>query len=304
MSNTTQTDPNAEAANGNEQTTVVGETNEELKAEWVDYRFDGEPKFTVEDLNVWYGDDHALHDISMDIPEKSVTALIGPSGCGKSTFLRCLNRMNDRIKVARVDGSVRLDGREIYQDGVDLVELRKRVGQVFQSPNPFPKSIRRNISYGPRKHGDVNTGLLARLTGRDDSEKEEKLVERSLKQAALWDEVKGRLDDNAIGLSGGQQQRLCIARALATDPEVILMDEPASALDPVATSKIEDLIVELSEDYTVVVVTHNMQQAARISDQTAVFLTGGYLVEYDDTDKIFENPESQRVEDYITGKFG
>ncbi|MDS0294311.1 phosphate ABC transporter ATP-binding protein PstB [Halogeometricum luteum] len=304
MSNTTQTNPNAEAASENEQTTVVGETSEELKAEWVDYQFEGDPKFAVEDLNVWYGDDHALHDISMDIPENSVTALIGPSGCGKSTFLRCLNRMNDRIKVASVDGSVRFDGREIYQDGVDLVELRKRVGQVFQSPNPFPKSIRKNISYGPRKHGDVNTGLLARLTGRDDSEKEDELVERSLKQAALWDEVKDRLDDNAIGLSGGQQQRLCIARALATDPEVILMDEPASALDPVATSKIEDLIVELSEDYTVVVVTHNMQQAARISDQTAVFLTGGYLVEYDDTDKIFENPESQRVEDYITGKFG
>nr|WP_305037679.1 phosphate ABC transporter ATP-binding protein PstB [Halogeometricum sp. CBA1124] len=240
----------------------------------------------------------------MDIPEKSVTALIGPSGCGKSTFLRCLNRMNDRIKSARVEGSVKLDSSEIYQDGVDLVELRKRVGQVFQSPNPFPKSIRKNISYGPRKHGDINTGLLARLTGRDDSDKEDALVERSLKQAALWDEVNDRLDDNAIGLSGGQQQRLCIARALATDPEVILMDEPASALDPVATSKIEDLIVELAEDYTVVVVTHNMQQAARISDQTAVFLTGGYLVEYDDTDKIFENPESQRVEDYITGKFG
>jgi phosphate transport system ATP-binding protein len=212
--------------------------------------------------------------------------------------------MNDRIKSARIDGSVRLDGQEIYQDGVDLVELRKRVGMVFQSPNPFPKSIRDNIAYGPRKHGDIEKGLLARLLGRDDEEKEAELVERSLRQAALWDEVKDRLDDNALGLSGGQQQRLCIARALATDPDVLLMDEPASALDPIATSKIEDLIDDLAEEYTVVVVTHNMQQAARISDQTAVFLTGGMLVEYDDTDKIFENPESQRVEDYISGKFG
>jgi phosphate transport system ATP-binding protein len=199
---------------------------------------------------------------------------------------------------------VKLDGEEIYQDGVDLVELRKRVGMVFQAPNPFPKSIRDNISYGPRKHGDLDTGLVARLLGRDDTDEERELVEQSLQQAALWDEVKDRLDDNALGLSGGQQQRLCIARCLAVGPDVILMDEPASALDPVATSKIEDLIEDLAEDYTVVVVTHSMQQAARISDQTAVFLTGGELVEYDDTDKIFENPESQRVEDYITGKFG
>jgi phosphate transport system ATP-binding protein len=240
----------------------------------------------------------------MEIPENSVTALIGPSGCGKSTYLRCLNRMNDRIKAARIDGSVELDGMEIYDANTNLVELRKRIGMVFQAPNPFPKSIRDNISYGPRKHGDINTGLLARLLGRDDSQEEEELVERALKQAALWEEVHDRLEDNALGLSGGQQQRLCIARCLAVDPEVILMDEPASALDPIATSKIEDLIEELAEHFTVVVVTHNMQQAARISDQTAVFLTGGELVEYDDTDKIFENPESQRVEDYITGKFG
>jgi phosphate transport system ATP-binding protein len=240
----------------------------------------------------------------MDIPENSVTALIGPSGCGKSTYLRCLNRMNDRIKAAKVEGSVELDGEEIYQDGVDLVELRKRVGMVFQAPNPFPKSIRDNVAYGPRKHGELRTGLVARLLGRDDADAEDELVERSLRQAALYEEVSDRLDDNALGLSGGQQQRLCIARCLAVDPEVILMDEPASALDPIATSKIEDLIEDLAEDYTVVVVTHNMQQAARISDQTAVFLTGGELVEYDDTDEIFENPESQRVEDYITGKFG
>jgi phosphate transport system ATP-binding protein len=284
--------------------TVAGETEEQARPEWVDYEFDGEAKLTAEDLDVYYGDDHALKGVSMEIPENSVTALIGPSGCGKSTFLRCLNRMNDRIKSARIDGSVRLEGEEIYQDGVNLVELRKRVGMVFQSPNPFPKSIRDNISYGPRKHGDIEKGFLARLLGRSDEEAEAELVERCLTDAALWSEVKDRLDDNALGLSGGQQQRLCIARALATDPEVLLMDEPASALDPIATSKIEDLIHQLSEEYTVVIVTHNMQQAARISDQTAVFLTGGELVEFDDTDKIFEDPESQRVEDYISGKFG
>ena len=284
--------------------TTSGETEEEVLDRWSRYEFDGETKLVTEDLNVYYGNDHAINGISMEIPEKSVTALIGPSGCGKSTFLRCLNRMNDRIKSARIEGSVRLDDQEIYQDGVNLVELRRRVGMVFQSPNPFPKSIRDNIAYGPRKHGDIDIGLMARLLGRDDRQAERELVERSLRQAALWEEVDHRLDDNALGLSGGQQQRLCIARCLAVDPEVILMDEPASALDPIATAKIEDLIQELAQDYTVVIVTHNMQQAARISDQTAVFLTGGQLVEYDDTDKIFENPESQRVEDYVTGKFG
>ena len=285
-------------------TTTTGESDERALDAWTEYRAPGETKLSVEDVNVWYGDDHALKDVSMDIPSESVTALIGPSGCGKSTFLRCLNRMNDRIKAARVEGSVEVDGTEIYHPDANLVELRKRIGMVFQSPNPFPKSIRENISYGPRKHGEIEKGLLARLFGRDDTEAEAELVERALKQAALWDEVSDRLDDNALGLSGGQQQRLCIARCLAVDPDVILMDEPASALDPIATSKIEDLVEELAEDYTVVVVTHSMQQAARVSDQTAVFLTGGELVEYDDTDKIFENPESQRVEDYITGKFG
>jgi len=284
--------------------TTSGETVEEARDEWIEYDFQGEAKMVAEDLDVYYGDDHALKGVSMEIPEESVTALIGPSGCGKSTYLRCLNRMNDRINAAHVDGSVRLDGAEIYQDGINLVELRKRVGMVFQSPNPFPKSIRDNISYGPRKHGDIETGLLARMLGRDDSEAERELVERSLKQAALWNEVHDRLEDNALGLSGGQQQRLCIARCLSVDPEVILMDEPASALDPIATAKIEDLIHDLAEEYTVVIVTHNMQQAARISDQTAVFLTGGKLVEYGDTDQIFENPRSQRVEDYISGKFG
>ncbi|EMA56322.1 phosphate ABC transporter ATP-binding protein PstB [Halococcus thailandensis] len=283
--------------------TSAGERNEQSRDEWTDYNFANRTKFTVDDLDVFYGDEQALEGIELDIPEESVTALIGPSGCGKSTFLRCLNRMNDRIKAARVEGSVALDSQEIYGDDVDLVELRKRVGMVFQQPNPFPKSIRKNVSYGSRKHGDVETGLLARLFG-DDAGDEDALVERALRQAALWDEVDDRLGDNALGLSGGQQQRLCIARCLAVDPEVILMDEPASALDPIATAKIEDLIEELADDYTVVVVTHNMQQAARISDQTAVFLTGGELVEYGDTNEIFENPESQRVEDYITGKFG
>jgi phosphate transport system ATP-binding protein len=273
-----------------QQLTTTGETDEEIQDEWVQYDFDGETKISTRDLDVHYGDDHALKSVDLDIPTESVTALIGPSGCGKSTYLRCLNRMNDRIKAATVEGSVELDGEEIYQDGINLVELRKRVGMVFQAPNPFPKSIRDNISYGPRKHGDINKGLLARLLGRDDREKETELVERALKNAALWDEVSDRLDDNALGL--------------ATDPEVILMDEPASALDPIATAKIEDLIHDLAEDYTVVIVTHSMQQAARISDQTAVFLTGGELAEYGDTDQIFENPRSQRVEDYISGKFG
>jgi phosphate transport system ATP-binding protein len=309
MSETSQTRTSGieeETTSGTDQPlqTVSGETEEETREEWIQYDSGGDAKLTAEDLDVFYGDDHALKSVSMEIPEKSVTALIGPSGCGKSTYLRCLNRMNDRISSARIEGSVELDGMGIYQDGVDLVELRRRVGMVFQSPNPFPKSIRDNISYGPRKHGDINKGLIARLLGRSDEEEEAELVERSLRQAALWEEVSDRLDDNALGLSGGQQQRLCIARALATDPDVILMDEPASALDPIATAKIEDLIHELSKEYTVVIVTHNMQQAARISDQTAVFLTGGVLVEYDDTDKIFENPESQRVEDYISGKFG
>ncbi|MXR52468.1 phosphate ABC transporter ATP-binding protein [Halovenus sp. WSH3] len=301
---TTTTDGSIES----EQTTVdertSAESEEQTKPEWREYSFAGEPVLSVEDLNVWYGDDHALKDISIEIPEQSVTALIGPSGCGKSTFLRCLNRMNDRIKEARVEGTVEFNGQDIYADAANLVELRKRVGMVFQHPNPFPKSIRENVAYGPRKHGDLNRGLVARLLGQDEKEAEDELVEQCLRDAALWEEVSDRLEDNALGLSGGQQQRLCIARCLAVDPEVILMDEPASALDPIATAKIEDLIESLAEEYTVVIVTHNMQQAARISDQTAVFLTGGELVEYGDTDQVFENPQSQRVEDYITGKFG
>ena len=241
-------------------------------------------------LDVFYGETQALQDIDLAIPENQVTAMIGPSGCGKSTFLRCINRMNDLIDIARVEGELTFKGKNVYDTDVDPVALRRRIGMVFQHPNPFPKSIYDNVAYG--------------LRIQDKTDNIDEVVEQSLKKAALWDEVKDRLDGSALDLSGGQQQRLCIARAIAVDPEVILMDEPASALDPIATSQIEDLIEELAEEYTVVIVTHNMQQAARISDKTAVFLTGGELVEFDDTDKIFENPDSQRVEDYITGKFG
>jgi len=241
-------------------------------------------------LDVYYGDTQALDDVSIQIPSNKVTALIGPSGCGKSTFLRCINRMNDLIDIARVEGELYFEGHDVYADDVDPVALRRRIGMVFQHPNPFPKSIYDNVAYG--------------LRIQNDTENLDERVETALKRAALWDEVKDRLDESATGLSGGQQQRLCIARAIAVDPQVVLMDEPASALDPIATSKIEDLIDELADEYTVAIVTHNMQQAARISDKTAVFLTGGELVEFDDTDKIFENPEHERVEDYITGKFG
>ncbi len=242
------------------------------------------------DLDVYYGDEQALQSVDVAIPEKRVTAMIGPSGCGKSTFLRSINRMNDLIDAARVEGELLFDGKNVYDDDVDPVALRRKIGMVFQSPNPFPKSIYDNVAYGLEVQGKTD----------DVDEK----VHRALERAALLDEVEDQLDESGLELSGGQQQRLCIARAIAPDPEVLLMDEPASALDPVATSQIEDLIEELAEDYTVVIVTHNMQQAARISDRTAVFLTGGELVEFDDTTKIFENPESQRVEDYITGKFG
>ncbi len=251
---------------------------------------DAETIIQARNLDVYYGDERALNDVSISIPEQQVTAIIGPSGCGKSTFLRSINRMNDLIDIARVTGELEFKGKNVYDEDVDAVALRRQVGMVFQAPNPFPKSIYDNVAYGPRI--------------QNDTENLDERVERALRQAALWDEVKDRLDERGTDLSGGQQQRLCIARAIAVDPEVILMDEPASALDPVATSRIEDLIDELSEDYTVVIVTHNMQQAARISDKTAVFLTGGHLVEYGETDRIFQNPQNDRVEDYISGKFG
>lgn len=248
-------------------------------------------KIEVRDLDFYYGDFKALKDINIDIKANKVTALIGPSGCGKSTFLRILNRMNDLIDGSRVEGKVELDGVDIYGKEIDVVALRKRVGMVFQQPNPFPKSIYDNIAYGPRIHGIKNKSQL------------DEIVEKSLRGAALWDEVKDRLHKSALSLSGGQQQRLCIARALAVRPEVLLMDEPASALDPIATAKIEQLIEELKEDYTIIIVTHSMQQAARVSDYTAFFLMGE-LIEYDRTLKIVENPSDQRTEDYITGRFG
>ena len=246
---------------------------------------------TVQGLNLWYGDHQALHDISLSIPEKSITALIGPSGCGKSTFLKTLNRMNDLIPGVKITGDVRYRDQDIFAPGTDVNELRREIGMVFQKPNPFPMSIYDNIAYGPRTHGIKNRAKL------------DEIVEKSLRGAAIWDEVKDRLKKNALGLSGGQQQRLCIARALAVEPEVLLMDEPTSALDPISTSKIEELAMQLKEQYTIVIVTHNMQQAVRISDRTAFFLLGE-LVECDDTQQLFSQPQDQRTEDYITGRFG
>lgn len=245
----------------------------------------------AEDLCLWYGNTQALKNINIKIPEKSITAFIGPSGCGKSTFLKTLNRMNDLIPSVKITGMVTYHDRDIYAPDVDVNELRRQVGMVFQKPNPFPMSIFDNIAYGPRTHGITNNAQLSEI------------VEKSLKDAAIWDEVKDRLKKSALGLSGGQQQRLCIARALAVEPEVLLMDEPTSALDPISTSKIEELVMSLAEKYTIIIVTHNMQQAVRISVQTAFFLLGD-LVEYGKTDKIFSYPEDKRTEDYITGRFG
>ena len=247
--------------------------------------------FTVHDLNLWYGPTQALHHVSMDIPEKSITALIGPSGCGKSTFLKTLDRMNDLVPGVRIEGAVEYDGKNIFAPDVDVNELRRQVGMVFQKPNPFPMSIYDNVAYGPRTHGVRNRAKL------------DEIVEQSLRLAAIWDEVKDRLKKNALGLSGGQQQRLCIARALAVEPRVLLMDEPTSALDPISTSKIEDLAMELKKRYTIVIVTHNMQQALRISDRTAFFLLGE-LIEYGDTERMFSTPTQKKTEDYITGRFG
>lgn len=243
------------------------------------------------DLSLWYGNNRALNDVSLKVPENKVTAVIGPSGCGKSTFLRCINRMNDLIEEARIDGEILYRGKNIYNSDTDVASLRRKIGMVFQKPNPFPKSIYENVAYGPK------------IGGMEDKEKLDEVVEKSLKDAALWDEVKDRVDDSAMSLSGGQQQRLCLARALAVKPDVLLMDEPASALDPIAMSKIEDLIYDLKQDYTVIIVTHNMQQAARVSDYTA-FLLMGELIEHSTTEKLFENPEKKKTEDYITGRFG
>ena len=247
-------------------------------------------KFDIKNLHLHYGDFHALKGIDMQIPENKVTAFIGPSGCGKSTFLKTLNRMNDLVEGCKIDGTVLLDGKNVYGD-IEVNELRRRVGMVFQKPNPFPMSIYDNIAYGPRTHGIKAKSKL------------DEIVERSLKQAAIWDETKDRLKKSALGMSGGQQQRLCIARALAVEPEVLLMDEPTSALDPISTSKIEDLVWELKDKYTIIMVPHNMQKAARVSDKTAFFLLGE-AVEFDDTQKIFSKPKDKRTEDYITGRFG
>jgi phosphate transport system ATP-binding protein len=255
--------------------------------------------FDVRDINVFYGDHRAVRDVRLELHENEITALIGPSGCGKSTFIRCLNRMNDLIPIARVDGEIGYHGVDLYGEDVDPVQVRKRIGMVFQKPNPFPKSIFDNVAFGPRVMGM-------------DGDMEE-IVEGALRRAALWDEVKDRLKSNAFGMSGGQQQRLCIARALATSPDVILMDEPCSALDPISTGRIEDLMLELKNDYSIVIVTHNMQQAARVSDMTAFFTVEldeaanhrtGSVVEFAPTEKIFTNPDDQRTEDYVTGKFG
>ena len=248
-------------------------------------------KITVENMNLFYGDFHALKNVNLNMQEKEITAFIGPSGCGKSTLLKSLNRMNDLVGGCRIEGKICLDGEDIYSKKMDVNRLRKRVGMVFQKPNPFPMSIYDNIAFGPRTHGIHSKAKL------------DEIVERSLRNAAIWDECKDRLKKSALGMSGGQQQRLCIARALAVEPEVLLMDEPTSALDPISTSKIEDLAMELKKDYTIIMVTHNMQQAVRVSDNTAFFLLGE-VVEYNDTEKLFSIPADKRTEDYITGRFG
>lgn len=267
-----------------------GEQVRETFTTFSDNAAEGQLKYTIRNLDLFYDKTQALKNINMDIKPNQVTAMIGPSGCGKSTLLRTLNRMNDLVEGCRVKGKVLLDGRDIYGD-IDVNQLRRNVGMVFQQPNPFPMSIYDNVAYGPRIHGERN------------KEKLDQIVEESLKKAAIWDELKDRLKKSALGLSGGQQQRLCIARALAVDPDVLLMDEPTSALDPISTTMIEDLINEMKDSYTIVIVTHNMQQAARISDKTAFFLLGE-MVEMNDTDMIFGEPEDKRTEDYITGRFG
>ncbi|PTD93513.1 phosphate ABC transporter ATP-binding protein [archaeon SCG-AAA382B04] len=250
-----------------------------------------DPVVEAKNISVWYGEEKALENIGLKVPKNNVTAIIGPSGCGKSTFLRCINRMNDLIEGAKVEGKIVYKDKNLYDPDIDVASLRRKIGMVFQKPNPFPKSVYENIAYGPK------------IGGMNDKEELDEIVEESLKDAALWDEVKNRLHSPAMDLSGGQQQRLCIARALAVEPDVLLMDEPASALDPIAMSKIEDLIYDLKQDYTVIIVTHNMQQAARVSDYTA-FLFMGKLIEHSPTEKLFENPDKKKTEDYITGRFG
>jgi len=276
----------AEASKSKPEDTVLEE------GKTVGTPFADDPKFKLRNVEVFYGEDRAIKNISLDIARNEVISFIGPSGCGKSTFLRCLNRMNDSIDICRVKGQLMLDDEDIYHSKRDVVELRARIGMVFQKPNPFPKSIYENVAYGPRIHGLAN-----RKSDLDD------IVENSLRKAGLWDEVKDRLDATATGMSGGQQQRLCIARAIAVSPEVVLMDEPCSALDPIATAKVEELIAELSESYTIVIVTHSMQQAARVSHRTAYFHLG-HLVEVNDTNKVFTSPEHELTESYITGRFG
>jgi phosphate transport system ATP-binding protein len=283
----TESAPGKPAEQASRERSAAGQQNEATVLTAVD-----RPKISVRNLNQWYGDKQALFDINLDIAEREVTALIGPSGCGKSSFLRCLNRMNDVIEISRVEGEIRLDGEDVYGRDLDVVHLRARVGMVFQKPNPFPKSIYENVAYGPRIHG------LARSRSELDE-----VVETSLRGAGLWKEVQDRLEQPGTSLSGGQQQRLCIARAIAVSPEVILMDEPCSALDPIATAHVEELIDELSQDFTIAIVTHNMQQAARVSQRTAFFHLGK-LVEYGDTDLIFTNPTQTMTQDYITGRFG
>lgn len=252
---------------------------------------DKEIVFQSNNFNLWYGDNHALQDINLTFHENDINAIIGPSGCGKSTFVKSLNRMTELVPIVRTEGDIQFRGDDIFTSGMSVEELRTRVGMVFQKPNPFPKSIYDNVAYGPRVHGIKKKSVL------------DEVVEKSLRSASIWDEVKDRLNDNAYGLSGGQQQRICIARALAVEPEVILMDEPTSALDPISTTKIEDLMQELKKDYSIIIVTHNMQQAARVSDRTSFFYQG-YVVESDDTNVIFENPSDKRTEDYVSGRFG
>lgn len=272
--------------------TLHGVTKADLAMTAIETSSGGKVKMTARDVKVFYGDNEAIHGVNLDVIENEVIAFIGPSGCGKSTFLRCLNRMNDTIDICRVTGSIKMDGRDIYDPSLDVVQLRAQVGMVFQKPNPFPKSIYENIAYGPRLHG-----LASRKSELDD------VVESSLRRAGLWNEVKDRLDQPGTGLSGGQQQRLCIARSIAVSPDVILMDEPCSALDPIATSIIEELIDELKQNFTIVIVTHNMQQAARVSDRTAFFHLGD-LIEIGATNEVFTNPKNKRTEDYITGRYG